>query len=45
MAFAQPSTTEDILTYVNNSYKNEIFDEFIVPTAFNNYEGLKQMMV
>lgn len=42
MAFAQPSTTEDILTYVNNSYKNEIFDEFIVPTAFSGYEGLKQ---
>ena len=41
IAFAQPSTTENILTYVNNSYKNEIFDEFIVPTAFNNYEGLK----
>ena len=42
MAFAQPSTTEDILTYVNNSYGNEIFDEFILPTAFNGYEGLKQ---
>ena len=42
IAFAQPSTTEDILTYVNNSYKNEIFDEFIVPTAFNNYGGLKE---
>ena len=42
IAFAHPSTTEDILTYVNNSYKNEIFDEFIVPIAFNGYEGLKQ---
>ena len=42
MAFAQPSTSDDILTYVNNSYGNEIFDEFIVPTAFNGYEGLKQ---
>ena len=42
MAFAQPSTTEDILTHLNNSYKNEIFDEFIVPTAFNGYEGLQQ---
>jgi 2,3-bisphosphoglycerate-independent phosphoglycerate mutase len=42
IAFAQPSTSDDILTYVNNSYKNEIFDEFIVPTAFNGYEGLKQ---
>jgi 2,3-bisphosphoglycerate-independent phosphoglycerate mutase len=42
MSFAQPSTSDDILTYVNNSYSNEIFDEFIVPTAFSGYEGLKQ---
>ena len=42
MAFAQPVTSSDILTYVNDSYKNEIFDEFIVPTAFNGYEGLKE---
>lgn len=42
MAFAQPLTSTDILTYVNNSYENKIFDEFIVPTAFNGYEGLKQ---
>ena len=42
MAFAQPVTSSDILTYVNDSYKNEIFDEFIVPTAFNDYNGLKE---
>lgn len=42
MAFANPITSDDILTYVNNSYKNEIFDEFIVPTAFSGYDGLKQ---
>ena len=42
MAFAQPTTSFDILTYVNDSYKNEIFDEFIVPTAFNDYNGLKE---
>lgn len=42
IAFAQPSISDDILTYVNNSYENKIFDEFIVPTAFNSYDGLKQ---
>ncbi len=42
MAFAQPLTNDDILTYVNNSYANEIFDEFIIPTAFNGYRGLEQ---
>lgn len=42
MAFAQPTTSSDVLTYVNDSYKNEIFDEFIVPTAFNDYNGLKE---
>ena len=42
MTFANPITANDILTYVNNSYKNEIFDEFIIPTAFSEYEGLKQ---
>ena len=42
IAFANPSTTEDILNYVNNSYKDEIFDEFLVPTAFEGYKGLEQ---
>jgi 2,3-bisphosphoglycerate-independent phosphoglycerate mutase len=42
IAFAQPTTSFDVLTYVNDSYKNEIFDEFIVPTAFNDYNGLKE---
>jgi 2,3-bisphosphoglycerate-independent phosphoglycerate mutase len=42
IAFAQPTRSFDVLTYVNDSYKNEIFDEFIVPTAFNDYNGLKE---
>lgn len=42
MAFAQPSTSSDILTYINDSYKNNILDEFIVPTAFDGYDGIKE---
>lgn len=42
IAFATPKTQNDILSYVENSYKNDIFDEFIVPTAFIEYEGIKE---
>lgn len=42
ITFATPSTTNDILTYLNDSYENQIFDEFIVPTAFSGYEGIKE---
>lgn len=42
ITFAQPSTSIDILTYINDSYKNEVFDEFIIPTAFNDYKGLEK---
>ena len=42
ISFANPISNSDILAYLNESYKNEIFDEFIVPTAFEGYEGLKE---
>jgi 2,3-bisphosphoglycerate-independent phosphoglycerate mutase len=42
MTFAQPSSSSDILTYINDSYKNSILDEFIVPTAFDGYYGIKE---
>lgn len=42
MAFGQPSTSSDILTYIDDSYKNQIFDEFILPTAFNDFKGLEK---
>ena len=42
ISFANPISEFDILAYLNESYKNEIFDEFIVPTAFEGYEGLKE---
>lgn len=42
IAFAKATTTDDILTYIDNSYKNGIFDEFIIPVAFDNYNGLNE---
>ena len=42
ISFANPISNSDILAYLNESYKNEIFDEFIVPTAFEGYEGVKE---
>lgn len=41
MAFAQPSTNTNIIDYVNNSYKENIFDEFIEPTAFEGFKGIE----
>ncbi|RXK05406.1 2,3-bisphosphoglycerate-independent phosphoglycerate mutase [Halarcobacter bivalviorum] len=41
IAFATPKTSTNVLEYVENSYKEEIFDEFILPTSFEGYEGLK----
>lgn len=42
LAFAKPSCSSTALEYINNSYKEEIFDEFLVPTAFEGYEGFKE---
>jgi len=42
IAFAKPKTKKDILTYLENSYSKEIFDEFIEPTSFEGYDGLKK---
>ncbi|AXH11389.1 2,3-bisphosphoglycerate-independent phosphoglycerate mutase [Halarcobacter bivalviorum] len=42
IAFANPKTSTNVLEYVENSYKEEIFDEFILPTSFEGYEGLKE---
>lgn len=41
IANATPKTNDNILDFINNSYKNEIFDEFIIPTAFDGYDGIK----
>lgn len=42
MANANPKTSQNILEFIDNSYKNEIFDEFILPTAFEGFEGIKE---
>lgn len=42
MAFAEPKTSKDVFDLIDDSYKNEVFDEFIVPTSFEGYEGFAQ---
>ncbi len=34
--------TDDIINYIDNSYRNEIFDEFLEPIALNGYNGFKE---
>lgn len=42
MALALPKTSTGVLEYIDNSYKEDIFDEFLVPTAFEGYPGFKE---
>jgi len=42
MAFSKPISTKNALDYLDDSYKEEVFDEFIIPTAFEGYEGIKE---
>lgn len=37
-----PMSNKSELDYIADSYKEDIFDEFIVPCAFNGYNGLKE---
>jgi 2,3-bisphosphoglycerate-independent phosphoglycerate mutase len=39
---AIPKSDKSILDYVEDSYNQEILDEFIVPCAFDDYSGIKQ---
>ena len=41
IANATPKTKDNILDFIDNSYKNEIFDEFLIPTALDGYDGIK----
>jgi len=38
---ATPSTSQNIKEYIDNSYKNKIYDEFIEPIALNGYSGIE----
>ncbi len=42
IAFAKDFTSLDVLSYLKKSYNENIFDEFIIPTAFDGYDGLKE---
>ncbi|WP_066403628.1 2,3-bisphosphoglycerate-independent phosphoglycerate mutase [Aliarcobacter cryaerophilus] len=41
IANATPKTKDNILDFIDSSYKNEIFDEFLIPTALDGYDGIK----
>ncbi len=41
MVNANPKTSKSILEFIDSSYKDEIFDEFILPTSFEGFEGIK----
>ncbi len=43
IVFAQNKyKSNDILKYIRNSYENNIYDEFIEPLSFQNYNGFEQ---
>ncbi len=42
IVFAEPKTSKNILDYVEDSYKEDIYDEFLVPTSFNDYKGFEK---
>ncbi len=42
IAFAKNRTTLTPLEYIEDSYKNEIFDEFIIPSSFYDYNGFEE---
>lgn len=42
ISFATPKTSSDVLSYIENSYKEEVFDEFLIPTSFEGYNGFQK---
>lgn len=41
IALGENQTNLEYLDFLDNSYKNETFDEFLLPTSFNSYNGIK----
>ncbi len=39
---AENKTNDNVLTYIDHSYNEKIYDEFIIPASFGHYEGIKQ---
>lgn len=42
IAQAHPKTSLSPTEFVESSYKKDLYDEFIIPTAFEDYTGLKE---
>ncbi len=42
IVLAHPKTSLSALEFVQKSYEEDIYDEFIIPTAFEGYNGLKE---
>jgi 2,3-bisphosphoglycerate-independent phosphoglycerate mutase len=42
IALGEPKSSLKPQDFIDDSYKNEITDEFIVPSSFNNYNGFKE---
>ncbi|VAY87110.1 2,3-bisphosphoglycerate-independent phosphoglycerate mutase [hydrothermal vent metagenome] len=42
IVYGKTNYSKDILEYIDNQYSKNIFDEFIEPISFNNYNGLDE---
>ena len=42
IALGIPKTNEDINKYIDDSYNNDVLDEFIVPVSLNKYNGFEE---
>ena len=38
---AENKTNDDVLTYIEHSYTDKIYDEFIIPASFGHYDGIQ----
>ena len=42
IALGLPKTDKDINNYIEDSYNNDILDEFIIPASLNDYNGFEE---